>query len=518
MEDRIDRRSFLKGVTYTGVALASTTLLQACSSTNAGGTSSIKWDKEADIVIVGGGGTGLAAAVEAVEKGSTVIVLEKGPAYGGSTAVSSGIVLASGTSIQKELTDYKDDNAEKLFNFWNYAAEGIANPDLVKALADGALDCVNWLEAHGIKMAEVYPSGRVPTVPDEYNATRIHVNNAGAASGGKFHCDTLYNVATSAGAEVLLNSPVEKLIRDEEHGVIGVEADNDGTKIFVKAKKGVILASGGFDRNIEMSRTFSPHQLWALETGVCYCALTNTGDGICMGMEVGADLAAIGGFIGMPTTNVGMTPTLPGQPEVPGIIVNKHGLRFVAESNHYAYVMRAVFAQEDKTAWTIWDQKTMDLGGTLVSGISYMSEDMAKEIAEGKVVKANTLKALAEAIGVNAVNLERTVATWNEDMKTAGKDSVMGTEFGLVPMETAPYYATKVIEYNLGGIGGVRIDTSARVIDIHGNPIPRLYAGGQTAGGHMGSFYPSTGTGVMSTVYFGRVAAQNAVNETAWDA
>jgi fumarate reductase flavoprotein subunit len=85
-------------------------------------------------------------------------------------------------------------------------------------------------------------------------------------------------------------------------------------------------------------------------------------------------------------------------------------------------------------------------------------------------------------------------------------------------MDTPPYYATRVIEYNLGSLGGVRINVGAQVIDVHGQAIPHLYAGGQTAGGHMGPFYPSTGTGVMSTVFFGRAAAQNAIKETAWDA
>jgi fumarate reductase flavoprotein subunit len=82
-------------------------------------------------------------------------------------------------------------------------------------------------------------------------------------------------------------------------------------------------------------------------------------------------------------------------------------------------------------------------------------------------------------------------------------------------MDKAPYYATKVIEYNLGSLGGVRINVKAQVIDLNGKVIPHLYAGGQTAGGQMGPFYPNTGTGVMSTVFFGRTAAQNAVTETA---
>jgi fumarate reductase flavoprotein subunit len=518
MEKKIERRSFLKGMALTGLSVAGMGVLEGCSP-KAAAVSTIpsKWDKEADVVIVGGGGTGLAAAVEAVEKGAKVIVVEKAAAYGGSTASSSGIVLAAGTQAQKEMTTFKNDTPDKLYGFWKYASEGIADDTLVKAMADGALDCVNWLEAHGIKMVQVYPSGRVPGVPEEDIATRIHVNTDGPVTGGKFHVDSLHKAAADKGVEFLLESPVNKLIFDPQKGVVGIEATSAGKTINIKAKKAVILASGGYDRNKEMAKTFSPHQLWALETGVCYTALTNTGDGIRMAMDIGADLAAIGGFIGMPSTNVGMTPTLPGQPEVPGIIVNKYGLRFVAESNHYAYVMRATFAQEGKIAWTIWDQKTMDLGGELVSGISYMSKDMAKEIAEGKVIKADTIQDLAKAIDVNASNLESTIKKWNDDMASTGKDSVWNTEFGLVPMTTPPYYATKVIEYNLGSLGGVRINVNAQVIDVNGNVIPHLYAGGQTAGGHMGPFYPSTGTGVMSTVFFGRTAAKNAVAETAWE-
>lgn len=516
MAEEIGRRAFLKGAALTSLGLAGAGILASCSPKATTSAIPTQWDKEADIVIIGAGGTGLAAAVEAVEKGASVIVLEKAENYGGNTAVSSGIVLAAGTEIQKKLFKDQNDTSEKLYNFWIAAGDGIVNPDLVKALADGALDCVNWLAAHGIVMAEVYPSGRVPGVPDEDIATRIHVNTAGAAAGGKFHCDTLHKIAADAGVEFLLATPVQKLIRDSEKGVVGVEALSGETALNIKAHKGVILASGGFDRNKDMAQTFSPHQLWALETGVCYAALTNTGDGIRMGMDVGANLAAIGGIIGMPPTNVGMTPTLPGQPEVPGIIVNKHGLRFVAESNHYAYVMTKAYAQELHISWTIWDQTTMDLGGVLVSGISYMSADMAKEIEEGKVMKADTIQDLAAAIDVDPTNLQRTIDTWNEDMTTTGKDSAFNTEFGLKPMDKPPYYATKVVEYNLGAIGGVRINTSAQVIDLNGEVIPRLYAGGQTAGGHMGAFYPSTGTGVLSTVFFGRVAAQNAVNETAW--
>jgi fumarate reductase flavoprotein subunit len=297
-----------------------------------------------------------------------------------------------------------------------------------------------------------------------------------------------------------------------------VVANIEGEIQNVKALKGVVMACGGFDRNKEMAQTFSPHQLWALETGVPYTGLGNTGDGIRMGMEIGADLAGMGGTIGLPTTNVGIAPTLPGNLVITGIMVNKNGLRFVTEDDHYGYVMRKAFNQESHLAWQIWDQTAMDLGGTAVSGISMMSEDLAKEIADGVVVKSDTVRGLAQAIGANANNLENTITKWNEDMSSAGEDTVWGKVFGLNPMDNPPYYAVQVVEYNLGTIGGLRINGDGQVLDTKGEVIPRLYAGGQTAGGFMGPYYPGTGTGVISTVYFGRIAGKKAADETAWTA
>jgi fumarate reductase flavoprotein subunit len=521
MEDRLDRRSFIKGVTLTGVALASTGMLQACNPKPSGSSSSIKWDKEADVVIVGGGGTAVVAALEAANKGVSVLMLEKEASLGGNTIISSGVIQAAGTKFQKEFTEYQDDNPEKHYEYWSLAAEGITDSNLVKAMANGAPDCVDWLEQQGITYINVYGVAPIPYIDEKYMADRIHVPGGGennTSGWGKFHMDTLISNAQVAGVEIITDSPVQKLIFDDQFGVIGVVANIDGKTINVKANKGVVMASGGYDRNKDMAQQFSPHQLWALETGVSYCALGNFGDGIRMGMEIGADLAGLGGTIGLPTTNVGIAPTLPGNLIVTGIMVNNNGLRFVAEDNHYGYVMRKVFNQESHLTWQIWDQSAMDLGGAAVSGISMMSEDMSKEISDGVVVKSETIRGLAESIGVNADNLENTINKWNEDMASSGRDTVWGAQLGLSPMDNPPYYAVKVVEYNLGTIGGLRINGDCQVLNTNGKVIPRLYAGGQTAGGFMGPYYPGTGTGVISTVYFGRIAGQKAADETVWSA
>jgi len=520
MGNEVARRGFIKGVALAGIGVAGTGILAGCGLGSSKSTSiPTKWDKEADIVVVGGGGTGIVAAIGARESNNSVIVLEKAATVGGNTAISSGVIQAAGTKYQKEFSDYKDDTPQKHYEYWIRAAEGIADPDIVKELANDAPNCIDWLVAHGLSYIDVYGVARIPYIDAQYMADRIHVPGGGTngVSGwGKFHVDTLYKSAQSLGAEFMLNTPVKKLIRNGDQGVIGVVADQGGKDITIKAKKAVIMGSGGYDRNKVMAKTYCPHQLWALEQGVCFAAPTNTGDGHLMGQAIGADLAGMGGNIGLPTSNVGITPTLPNVPAVPGIYVNKYGERFVAESDHYGYVMRIVFAQEEHIAWSIFDESVKKLGGKLVSGISSMSEDLTKEIADGKVIMAPTIKELADKINVNADNLVKTMDTWNKDMTTTKKDSQFNKTVGLTPLNQAPYYAIKIIEYNLGTVGGLRINTKGQVLDTEANVIPRLYAGGQCSGGFMGPYYPGTGSGIISTVYFGRLCSKIASGEKAW--
>lgn len=514
----VSRRAFMKKTSAMGAAAVAVSMLNACAPRTGDQSSSLpkSWDDEADVVVVGGGGTGIVAAVEAAENKASVIVLEKASSVGGNTLVSTALIQAAGTSFQKELTTYKDDTVAKHYEYWKAAAEGVADEALVKALADGCPACVDWLVAHKIPYIAMYGAAAIPDMDPSLRADRIHVPGGGpdgTSGGGKYHIETLYNAAVAAGVTFMVDTPVSQLIVDGAKGVVGVKATANGKSVFIKAKKAVILAAGGYDHNQEMARDFNPHLLWALETGVSYAAPTNTGDGIRMGMDIGADLASMGGFIGLPPTNVGMTPTLIGNPEVPGIMVNKYGLRFVAEDNHYAYVMRSVFNQESHIAWQIWDAETMKLGGAFVSGISGMSDDLKKEIEAGKVITRGTVRALADAIGVNADNLQKTIDTWNADMDSTGKDSQFNQAHGLRSLKTGPYYAVKAIEYNLGSMGGLKINTQAQVVNVDGEVIPHLYAGGMNAGGFTGPYYPGTGSGISSTVYFGLTAARNALKE-----
>jgi len=518
---KMSRRDFVKGAAVGAGLLTSASALTACASSGAPVAPGVpdNWDEEADVVIVGAGGTGIVAAIAALEAGSSVTVLEKASVVGGSTSISGGVIQASATEFQRA-AGVEGDTPEAHYGYWIAAAEGIADPDLVKVMADNAPDNILWLVDHGINYVSVYGVDPIPYVEPDLMVARIHVpagkGEAAQVGTGAIHVEILNGVAQQKGAKFLLETPVSGLVRDPEKGVIGVRADSDGEEIYVKANKAVILATSGFDHNKEMARAFSPQQLWALETGQCWCAPTNTGDGIRMAMQLGADLAGLGGTIGVESTMIGVAPLAAGLPEIPGIWVNKYGQRFVNEAAHYAYTMRAVFDQEQHIAWAVFDEGVRELGGAAIGGIwGAWSDDLSEEIGSGMVKSGDSLGALASAIGVNGPQLEDTVAKWNEDMEKR-QDTLYGKEVGLVALGKAPYYATLVTEVNLGSCGGLKINTKSQVVDVNGEVVPRLYAGGMVAGGFIGPYYPGSGTAVNATVCFGRISGDNAAAEEAW--
>ena len=156
------------------------------------------------------------------------------------------------------------------------------------------------------------------------------------------------------------------------------------------------------------------------------------------------------------------------------------------------------------------------MGGAAIGGIwGPWSDDLSEEIASGKVKTGDSLRALGSAIGVNGEQLEATVVKWNEDMAT-GADTLFRKTYGLVALDRAPYYATPITEVNLGSCGGLKINTKAQVVDVNGEVIPRLYAGGMVAGGFIGPYYPGSGTAINSTVTFGRIAGDAAAGEEPW--
>jgi fumarate reductase flavoprotein subunit len=509
-QETTSRRRFIKRTAVAGAGVAATAALgggylpgsAAAPASVTSGRLPKEWDEEADVVIIGSGGTGLAAAIEARDAGGSVIVLEKMKELGGTTKLSGGVIQASGTDLQKA-EGIANDTPDAHYEYWMAASEGIADPALVKVMAGNSAGNIEWLESQGLRYTSLSAVSAIPGITEPgLMVPRIHYlegDQPGTRGRGERMARVLFDQAQRKGVRFLFETPATALIYDPTDGVIGVRATRAGEEISVRARKAVILAAGSFDHNKDMARAFSLQQLWALETGVCLCNPGNVGDGIKMAMALGADLASMGGTGGFCSPSIGYADSLPG------IWVNKAGLRFTNENGHYSYIMRAVFNQPAHTAWAIFDETTKNVGGQAV-GVG---------IASGKVRTAPTLEALAGAIDVNPTQLTATVAQWNRDV-AGGKDTLFDKTVGLKPIEAVPFYAVQVTELNLGSHGGVKINARAQVIDVNGQAIRRLYAGGMNAGGFLGPYYPGSGTALNSTVTFGRIAGRNAAAEQPW--
>lgn len=515
MEASVSRRKFLAGAGMAAAGLAAFGIAGCAPNgdTNAAADSGT-WDNEADVLVIGAGGAGLTAAVVAARGGARVTVLEAAAMAGGNTANSSGVIQAAGTEEQKQFAGVSDDTPEKHAEYYLQCGEGQLDEELVRFVCEQAPSCIEFMKELGIKYEVVYGNGTVPNVDPSVIAPRIHL--AGTDENdlmyGQAHVAALLKAAEEAGVEFVYDTAALQLVRNDEGTVTGAVADD---KKRYRGKKAVVLATCSYDRSEEFAKAFNYHMVQALKDGRALTAPTNTGDGLRMGMSVGAALEGMGGFIGL-SNNIGGTPTLPGVPEVPGIIVNKYGRRFVSESDHYAWVLRAIFAQEDHVAWGVFDANAAALTGAVVGGVSPMSDDFAKEIADGSVLKADTVEELAAQMDVPAANLQAALDTWNADMAAPEKrDSQFPTRAcGLEPIDTPPFYATRSYDYSLGALGGLKINTKAQVLDTQGEAIPHLYAAGQVAGGFMGSYYPGTGTGILATLAFGRSAGENALAES----
>ncbi|MEG0504837.1 MAG: FAD-dependent oxidoreductase [Raoultibacter sp.] len=514
METNVSRRNFIAGAGLAAAGLAAFGITGCAPGASEPAADSGSWDHEADIIIVGAGGAGLTAAVVAAKGGAQVTVLEAAAMAGGNTANSSGVIQAAGTEEQKKFAGVSDDTPEKHAEYYLQCGEGQLNEDLVRYACDQAPSSIEFMKDLGISYEVVYGNGTIPNVDPTVIKPRIHL--AGSDENdlmyGQAHVAALLKAAEDAGVEFIYNTTGKQLIQNSDGAITGV-ITNDKKRY--RGKKAVLLATCSYDRSEEFAKAFNYHMVQTLEDGRALTVATNTGEGLRMGMSVGAALDGMGGFIGLPG-NIGGTPTLPGVPEVPGIIVNKYGRRFVSESDHYAWVLRAAFAQEDSLTWGIFDSKAAALTGAVVGGVSPMSDDFSKEIADGSVIKADTIEELAAQIKVPAGNIQAALDTWNADMSTAEKvDSQFPTRVcGLETIDTPPYYATRTYDYSLGALGGLKINTNAQVLDTDGNAIPHLYAAGQVAGGFMGSYYPGTGTGILATLVFGRSAGENAIAET----
>ena len=522
MSSNISRRSFLKGSALMALGLSMGAA--GASAETEEQKSGIVWTDAADLIIVGGGGTGFTAAIEAARAGSSCLILEKCAYCGGDTLRSGGMIMVGGSELQKS-EGYTDSQENFAKTELRYTGD-FADREMVEEMCMHSLEAMKFMQDMGREYTVLQQMNPVwgYDIAEEW-APRTHSSGKETRTG---HFATLEQEAAKYDAiRVKTSVEVAHLIQDETGAVIGVK-DTNG--VCYRANKGVLLATASFGHNTEMSKRYNPMNYWALRYEEIHGALSpngqhtlNTGDGIRMAQEIGADLA-------LTSSNcIADCCALSFDALYGALLVNPRGKRFVQENAHWGYLNQMVFNEavkinatnpETVQFWIIADENaaTKDLYFNL------LNQGMALTGTEAyisMIQKADTIAELAKATGLPADALQETIDRWNQ-MVANGKD----TDFlradingynDLAAFGDGPYYAFPYIPYSMGSFGGLRTNHETQVLNTSGDPIPRLYAAGAVMSGmYTAPFYNACGWSILGTVHWGRKAAQQLHALTPW--
>lgn len=463
----------------------------------AAATRDAAWDDTTDVIVIGGGLAGHCAALAAAAAGAQVWLIEKEPQIGGSTVLSSGYFAFAGTDLQAG-AGIQDTN-DALYQALREVGGQQNREDLVRAYADHQLEAYYWLRAQGVAFGDVVMSSG-------QSVARSH------ATLPREVIAALARKAQSHGAiTTLTHCAAERLVRaGADQPVAGVILRTQRQLRSLRARKGVVLACGGFSMSEELLRLFAPNQAAALRYG----GPGNTGDGIRMAWQLGAGLADMGYVKG----------TFGSHPEADhsrhwtqsilavyrgAIAVNRQGSRFVDESVSYKLLGDAVLMQPAAVGYQIFDQTVMDRSSP---GVALF--DFQPALKLGLLVQADTFGELADRAGIARGALSATVDRYN-GFVAAGRDADFGRSSlssgggALTKIERPPFYAFCSTSVVLATYCGLTVDPATRVLDVFGEPIAGLFAAGEMTGGFHGVAY-MTGTSLGKCTVFGRIAGRNA--------
>lgn len=438
-----------------------------------------------DIVIIGAGGAGLAAAIEGVQNGAKVIVLEKMGVAGGNTTSATGGLNAAETKIQKQLGI--EDTKEQFYADTMKGGYNKNDPALVRKMVDKAAETVDWLMSFGVDLSDV---GKMAGSTNK----RTHRPQGGAAVGAHM-VSVMEAEALKIGVDLRKNSKVIDIIK-EENKPAGVVVETNGQRYTIAAKA-VIIATGGFGANPDMVVKYKP-ELEGFGT-------TNhkgaTGDAFAWIEKFGGALTQMDEIQTHPTVVPGnglmITEAVRGNG---AIMVNREGNRFCSEMATRDVMSKAILNQTGKTAYLVFDM-----------GVRKSLKAIEGYVKQGLLTEGETPEALAQKLGIPAESFASTIASYNQ-IQASGNDAEFGRKASEMPrpLTEGPYYAVEVGPAIHHTMGGIKITPNAEVLDTNGNVIPGLYAAGEVTGGVHGGNRLG-GNAVADICVYGKIAADSAL-------
>ncbi|OME93990.1 MULTISPECIES: flavocytochrome c [Paenibacillus] len=433
-----------------------------------------------DIIIVGAGGAGMSAALEAKEKGMNPVIFEKMPIAGGNTIKSSSGMNASETKFQQE-QGIKDNN-DLFYEETLKGGHGTNDKDMLRFFVDNSASAIDWLDSIGIRLNNI-------TITGGMNEKRTHRPEDGSAVG-QYLVNGLVKNVQEQEIPLFVNAKVTD-ITEKDGKVNGVKVifnENDEKNIAADA---VVVTTGGFGANMDMISEVRSD----LKGYVTTNQEGSTGDGITMIEKLGGTTVDMDQIQVHPTVQQEKSYLIGEAVRGEGaILVTNQGKRFTNELDTRDNVTAAINKLPDKSAYLVFD-----------SGVKSRVKAIQQYEKMGFVIHGDSIEALAKEMGVPAEQLKATLDTWNNAVKN-NKDTEFNRTTGMDnDLSGAPYHAIQIapgIHYTMGG---VKINTNTEVLDKDGKPIPGLFAAGELTGGLHGQNRIG-GNSVAEIIIFGRQA------------
>jgi len=559
------------------------------------------WDRSVDFLIVGSGAAGMTAAVRAHDLGGETLVIEKAPVYGGSTALSGGVVWVPDNPLMARAGI--SDSPEEALQYLEHVTAGSSTTERLRAYIATAprmmsnlaecshvrFECVEdypdyYPEVAGgkgggrscepavfdaLRLGDEFGRMRLPPAEGRILGARLTVKVADGKAlmagglpvawfmlGGLFsyytnfraryrrlpHTDLTLGGALvgrlrlslmDRGVPLWLGTALKELIV-EGGTVVGALVEKEGRPLRIRAQKGVLLAAGGFEKNLEMRERYQPAPTSDCWTAGCD---TNTGDTVPLAPAIGAGLDLLDEAWWCPAMLVDspepvrlviFEKSLAG-----GLIVDRRGRRFMNEASPYNDVGKSMYAANTPEgqaipAFLVFDRvfRRKYACGPMMPASAVPDWALPREAKQGFFEKSRTLEDLARKIGVDADGLVETVHRFNRFAR-AGRDPdfgrgeslqdryytsrANGPNPSLGPIERPPFYAVRIYPGDLGTKGGFRTDARARVLTAAGEVVPGVFAAGNCSAAVMGRSYPGAGATIGPAMTFGYIAAEQAL-------
>ena len=448
-----------------------------------------------DVVVIGAGGAGFSAAIEAKNAGANVVLLEKMPAVGGNSLISGAEMNAARNWVQPKL-GITDDSPELHAKDTYLGGDKKGDMKVIKVMTENALDAAKWCRDYlGVRFEDdnlFFFGGH------SRKRALIPVGHTGTEFITKFQAK-----ADQLGIPVITNMKAEELIKDKSGRVVGVKATMNGATYTFNAKGGVVLATGGFGANPEMVKKYNPKIDERFKTTD---APGTTGEALYMAERAGAQLVNMGYIQTYPICDPisGVIELIADARFDGAIMLNQEGKRFVEELQRRDVLSEAILKQTGGYCWVLWNDKI----GAISNTVKAHPTEYEAFTKQGIMKTCDDLKCVADFTKIPFKSLQSTIDRVSS-MTGKGNDKDFNHRSGLLDMTQGKYYVIKAVPSVHHTMGGVRINEKAQALTAEGKVIPGLWAAGEVTGVTHGTNRLG-GNAYADIIVFGRIAGKAA--------